>query len=758
MAGCTSGSRVADLQQETRPLILWMICNTPCECRRRTAASCLFVKHEFPIPHVLLCRVSRMVSVGFVSGVRGGSVRNVHKVAFAAAALTTLALAPAAWAQDASPARTYTPADFAAFTPRTAFDLLQRVPGFSIAGGDDARGLGQASVNVLINGARISAKGQSAEDVLRRTAASAVERIDIYDAAALGIPGLSGEVADIRVTAATTTTSWELSPIFRQELAASFASGRLSRQGSLRGAPYSISIENESARRGNNGRETVRDGAGVLLEQREENFQFYEDAPTLSASIEFKPTPTVDLNLNLTGTVFHVELDETRHTDFLDGTAGVRIFDERVEGTEGELGGDVSLPLLTGRLKLIGVYSRADEDVFSRVRVNAETRPFVHDVFLAQNDFGERIGRAEWTKANMFGGTVEIAAEGAFNYLEAVSKTRALDASGGILSERPVDAARVEEKRAEASVTYSRALTPKLDAQFSLGGEISTLSLPGTDEPDRTFSRPKGYVNLTRKFGEKMLLRARIERSVGQLDFGDFVSNVNLNQETNNVGNRAIVPDQTLSFSLEGERRWGTKSVLRINVYSDQITDLVDALPVDTDDDGFVDADSPGNLPDASATGLEIEATLGTDGWGLKGGELGIEYEVRETRLDDPVTGETRAFNNDTQHFWEAFFQHDVPNTAFAWGFRVEDERGTPNVRLTEIFRERRDPIVFAFVENRDVFGTTLRISVGNITNQHELATRTVFDAPRDRGDVRFVEDRDRTFGPILRIRWSGQF
>jgi hypothetical protein len=42
-------------------------------------------------------------------------------------------------------ARSYTPADFARFAPRTALDMLRQVPGFSIEGVSQERGLGQAS-------------------------------------------------------------------------------------------------------------------------------------------------------------------------------------------------------------------------------------------------------------------------------------------------------------------------------------------------------------------------------------------------------------------------------------------------------------------------------------------------------------------------------------------------------------------------------------------------------------------------------------
>jgi hypothetical protein len=93
--------------------------------------------------------------------------------------------------------RVYTPADFARFAPKTAYDMLSQVPSFTIQGVDTSnRGLGQASENVLINGQRISNK-LGAVDLLQRTPASSVDRIEIVDASSLGIAGLSGQVANV---------------------------------------------------------------------------------------------------------------------------------------------------------------------------------------------------------------------------------------------------------------------------------------------------------------------------------------------------------------------------------------------------------------------------------------------------------------------------------------------------------------------------------------------------------------------------------
>src|SRR5690348_766810 len=108
------------------------------------------------------------------------------------------AVAPPPQAKAVSPQkRVYTLADFARFAPKTAFDMLAQVPGFNIQSVDTStRGLGQASENVLINGQRVANK-LGAVDQLQRTAASSVERIEIVDAASLGIAGLTGQVANV---------------------------------------------------------------------------------------------------------------------------------------------------------------------------------------------------------------------------------------------------------------------------------------------------------------------------------------------------------------------------------------------------------------------------------------------------------------------------------------------------------------------------------------------------------------------------------
>ena len=93
--------------------------------------------------------------------------------------------------------RIYTVAQFARFAPQSAADIVAQIPGFSITGVSNDRGLGQASQNVLINGQRITGKGNDAQSALSKIPVKAVRRLEIVDGASLDISGLSGDVLNV---------------------------------------------------------------------------------------------------------------------------------------------------------------------------------------------------------------------------------------------------------------------------------------------------------------------------------------------------------------------------------------------------------------------------------------------------------------------------------------------------------------------------------------------------------------------------------
>ena len=99
------------------------------------------------------------------------------------------AAAVAAVAAPSAPASVtaYPPAYFAAASPTTALDMIDRLPGFSFDRGGGVRGFGGGAGNVLIDGARPASKDDGLDDALKRIPASSVLRIDLIRGGAPGI-------------------------------------------------------------------------------------------------------------------------------------------------------------------------------------------------------------------------------------------------------------------------------------------------------------------------------------------------------------------------------------------------------------------------------------------------------------------------------------------------------------------------------------------------------------------------------------------
>ena len=147
--------------------------------------------------------------------------------------------------------RVFTPADFARYAPKNALDMLRQVPGFSIREADQERGLGQASENVLLNGQRISSKSGGAVGELEKIAATSVERIEIVEAATLGIAGLTGQVANIFVKATAAGGQFAYQPEFRAHFTDPLLTrGSISYSGTRGVVQYTLGLESGGNRSG----------------------------------------------------------------------------------------------------------------------------------------------------------------------------------------------------------------------------------------------------------------------------------------------------------------------------------------------------------------------------------------------------------------------------------------------------------------------------------------------------------------------------
>ena len=669
------------------------------------------------------------------------------------------ATVPVAAATGTTPApeggsRTYVPADFARFAPKTALDLINRVPGFSVKQESEERGLGEASGNILINGQRLSGKSNDVVTELSRIPATNVERIEIVDAATLDVPGLSGQVANVIVRSRGISGQYAYRPEFRAyNTDPLFTRFEVSVGGTKGPIEYTIGLDNRANRSGAGGPTWLYDPEGTLIENRDEQWRGNSESPRLSARFVLDGPGSAVGNLNLSYGRFYFDFLETGVRSRIGGPERERRVTVDETGSNYEVGADYELSLGKGRLKLIGVGRGSgypnETNVASRAMDGsiASASRSTYD-----NDESEMIGRTEyrWTSR---GAEWQLSAEAAFNSLESASRLFVLGPTG-TYDEIALNgaAARVEEDRYEVMGSYGRSLSKTLTMKLSAGGEYSTLAQAGAGGHTRSFQRPKGELSAAWKMTPKTDVNIKLARRVGQLDFSDFLASVDLQDDTETAANPDLVPQQSWELDVEGVRSLGAHGSTTLRLYGRLIDDIIDYVPIGAN------GQAPGNLDKATVYGIQSRSTLNLDALGWKGARVDMDLRLQDSEVEDPLTGEKRQISGSLLRLGSLSLRHDIPASFWAWGGGASYQYNALSYRLTEIGRQWEGPVwADLFIENKNVFGLTVRAGIGNLLAADSMWDRTVY-AGRRTGEIDFVEERDRRIGPIFSFSVRGKF
>lgn len=652
--------------------------------------------------------------------------------------------------------QSFTAADFARFAPKNALDMLRNVPGFQIrADQSGARGLGQATDNVLVNGQRLAAKSDNLFSQLARIPADSVVRIDIVDGATLSIPGLSGQAADVitKPDAFSGQFSWngEARAHFTRPR---YTNAEVSVKGTVGKVEYSAALSNDTGGGGFGGPYEILNADGTLRETRNGRLISEYDAPKLSAGLKHTAANGAIANLNASYRRQYEDFSNDEDRQPVLGVLRRRDLDGEFRAYNYEIGGDYQFPLLGAKLKLIGL-NRFDQSRFmeTAVTTRADGSTPTGGRYAQIVDSGEVIGRAEmswkWGKADW-----QIATEAAFNRLDKDASLFDLDPSGSFVETPfPQGDGGVREDRYDASISYGRPLSSRLSLQATLAGEHSTISQTGPQGISRSFFRPKGSLSLAWAPEKGLDISLKIARAVGQLNFNDFLGRVFLGNDNQNDSNFELVPEQAWNVDLAFKKdlaKWGSTN---LRLFYRGVTDFVDLVPLPGGGEGR------GNIPNVKRYGLEWTSTFKLDPLGITGAKIDSNVILQRSSLSDPLTGVDRQLANFVTRLVEVNLRHDIPGTDWAWGAGFNHVVRQPYYRLNEVGFENEGPIMdFYFIEHKDVFGTTVKFEVINLANARHNIRRTVFTGRRDNSPIAFIEDQSRLIGPIFRLGIKGNF
>ncbi|UPT62650.1 MAG: Plug domain-containing protein [Hyphomonadaceae bacterium JAD_PAG50586_4] len=255
----------------------------------------------------------------------------------------TICAAGAAHAQQASVPTdqsgrvTYEPSFFAPFSPRTALDMVERVPGFVLDEGAERRGFAGAQSNVLINGEPPTSKAQEIDDILARIPASDVERIELVRGGGASARSAQSVRLNVVRRGGGGEGVWSLSAERAEDgrVSPGLEAAWTGQRGALE---YGLSLDLDSAHAPVHGARLDRDTTGALDETRFERIPIEEREAVLAGQASF---PLFGWHTALNAQLSRGESNEREETQVFDplGAAVGAIEGELAESEDiGELG------------------------------------------------------------------------------------------------------------------------------------------------------------------------------------------------------------------------------------------------------------------------------------------------------------------------------------------------------------------------------------------------------------------------------------
>ena len=635
----------------------------------------------------------------------------------------------------------FQPEFFAAQRPNTALDMVDRVPGFDVDDGSGARGFEGAVGNILINGSRPASKNDTGSNVLSRTPANRVERIELIRG---GAPGVDMQGYAVVVNVILKTGASRQSVLTWNSV--NFDGGH-----DIYGGSYQFTNTNgdrswgvflsdgtSSSDSNGPGRNVRHDGTGKLI--RDESF--VNDGYGGGRSIRGNYSgPLAGGKIEATA---RYGVHDWQEWQELASSSAFRRSAYAEENHSGELGLTYTRPLAPKwnlEARVIHTFEN-----FDNVSTSDETLGGVKSAqqrFVADGDDSESIARAlvrhDFSKAL----TLEAGGEVAYNMLDV----KQAYSVGGVAVPLPSASVKVEELRGEAFSKATWRVNPKLTLEGGLRLETSTIKQSGDASNKKSFfyAKPRFLATWTPKANNQF--RFRFERELGQLDFGDFAASSDLDDNTVYGGNVDLKPEQRWISELSYERRFWGEGIVSIGYRHDEIIGVIDRLPLPDN------LSATGNIGDATLDRLSVNIVVPTDKFGIKGGRFTFKNDWNETHVTDPTTGKDRPISGVRPTQANIGFQQDLVKYKTQWGINWLPllGQGTYDVDQTNVWRGSN--YYEAFAEYKPTPTLAIRMQV-NVWDDFTIR-RTVFADRAPNRAVAFVEDREinpRTFVQ-LRVR-----
>ena len=663
---------------------------------------------------------------------------------------------------------------FAEFSPVNVNDMMDRIPGISLAmnnrGGGNRRGLGAGENEILINGQRQTGKSNEGRDQLSRLSADQVDYIEIIRGTSEEMDIRSGgQVVNIVLLDSRSRSSITAEANMDRYHDGTFDPGaKLSWTGQSGSLNYLFHLEGEPRYQNRLSKEFSRDPAGNLLETRFEDSTREQTDYETSFNLGYQfDNSLVQLN-GLYGGDCAPEDKERLINNFSDTGIVSQLEREDIDRCREnwEIGGDYEYEFRNGGKYRFLFIVNDGQWLQERDRFEVFDDREEKDLFLYNNGRDqERIFRTSYTFDPIPNHGLEFGIERA-QTLRDGNLRLGLDLGGtpspehGFLTAVTVDNSNstVEEVRYENFLVHNWQINDKSSLESSLIYETSTITQTGDvyNERDFDFVRPK--LDYRYNINQSMQLRATAEKLVSQLSFSDFMASSDSDDDDQNTqaGNPQIVQEQHWEYSLNLEYRLPNSiGVLNSEIYYRDYEDVIDRVDVSTGPDDLRSA--RGNIGGAYRYGMNLDASSRLGYIGLPSALLSLGFSVQDSEVTDPFLNIKRRMRYNSRWFGRANFRHDITRWDMSYGFSYFNSDNDSNARqqidINDIERDIRDYGLMLFVEKKAFNGITFRLDVRNANDPLRCRERTRFLGATIGGIVEEIENYCSQDGPVYALK-----
>lgn len=614
----------------------------------------------------------------------------------------------------------FEPQAFAASAPVNALDMVQRVPGFVLVTADpDVRGYVGAQGNVLIDGARPASKRDDLEDLLRRIPAASVARIERIRGGSGGIEmaGHPVVVNVVRRKAERLPVAIEAGVAVADDWTRPLVALEFGQRRGERVLELALSSQPELDDDTGAGSLRTQDADGAAVEDAATSTLRTLDAVEASGAWR-QPAGAGELKLD--GALRSLRDRESIETVYRAPAPASESVREDQDFRDAEFGARYRRELGPRTLlELMASQQLGWLELLSTEREGSGDERFAEDT-----DSGETLARLDLVQERSDALTMVAGLEGAYNFLDSTAEL----SEDGVPVEVPGSDVTLREQRAEASLGASWQPRPDWTVDGAFAVEASRIRQRGDSPLQRDFVYPKPRIAASWQARPQDRFRASLARSVGQLDFEDFVASAALDTGVVSAGNAELEPDQTWRLAATWERSFWDDGALVVTLAHEAIDDVVDRVPITADGETF---DAPGNIGDGTRDSASVELSASLDRLGLRGMRFASTILWRRSEVTDPTTGATREISDEAPREGELSLTQTLPAQRLAWGVSVSLAEVETSYRFDEVASEREGEAWSVYLERRFGDGWRLRAEASELFGRDIREDRELYDGPR---------------------------